>query len=236
MDKTGKHIFPDADFGQIVWTIRKGMRSITMRLKRGGLYVCTSPYQQKSNMLKVVETYRKRLLSLRAEVSYSHFDWTYSIQTECFHLCVKPSGLKNYTLRQDNDNAVVFCPKSTDFSDKRVQEIIYHSILKALFQRAEEYLLLRLSYWSHYWNLPVNGVRITKARSYWGNCTSKKQINLSCFLMLLPAYLIDYVILHELAHTKEMNHSPRFWELLNSMTVNHALDLRKELRNYHPIF
>ena len=64
MDKTGKHIFPDADFGQIVWTTRKGMRSITMRLKRGGLYVCTSPYQQKSNMLKVVETYRKRLLSL----------------------------------------------------------------------------------------------------------------------------------------------------------------------------
>ena len=50
--------------------------------------------------------------------------------------------------------------------------------------------------------------------------------------MLLPAHLMDYVVLHELAHTREMNHGPRFWELLDRMTEGRALALRKELRAY----
>ena len=54
--------------------------------------------------------------------------------------------------------------------------------------------------------------------------------------MLLPAHLMDYVILHELAHTREMNHGPRFWELLNRMTEGKALALRKELRAYRLVF
>ena len=54
--------------------------------------------------------------------------------------------------------------------------------------------------------------------------------------MLLPAKLMDYVILHELAHTKEMNHGPRFWELLDGMTEGKALLLRKELRAYRTSF
>lgn len=54
--------------------------------------------------------------------------------------------------------------------------------------------------------------------------------------MLLPAHLMDYVILHELAHTREMNHGPKFWELLNQLTDGKALALRKELRMHRPVF
>ena len=54
--------------------------------------------------------------------------------------------------------------------------------------------------------------------------------------MLLPPHLMDYVLLHELSHTKEMNHGPRFWELLDSLTEGKALSLRAELRNYRTAF
>ena len=54
--------------------------------------------------------------------------------------------------------------------------------------------------------------------------------------MLVPSHLIDYVILHELAHTREMNHGPRFWELLDSMTAGQALRWRGELRMVPAIF
>lgn len=59
-----------------------------------------------------------------------------------------------------------------------------------------------------------------------------KTISLSCYLMLLPAHLADYVILHELAHTKEMNHSPAFYALLDSFTEGQARKLREELKHF----
>lgn len=74
-------------------------------------------------------------------------------------------------------------------------------------------------------------VRISNSRGRWGSCSSKKSINLSLYLMTLPPHLIDYVLLHELCHTKEMNHGPAFWELMDSVTEGKAKELRLELRS-----
>ncbi len=57
----------------------------------------------------------------------------------------------------------------------------------------------------------VGQIRLKYNRSNWGSCSSKKNINLSTRLLLTPPAVIDYVIIHELAHLLEMNHSPAFW-------------------------
>ncbi|MDR0682018.1 MAG: M48 family metallopeptidase [Dysgonamonadaceae bacterium] len=75
-----------------------------------------------------------------------------------------------------------------------------------------------------------NAVRIQKSKTRWGSCSSKATINLSLYLMLLPAHLIEYVLLHELCHTVQMDHSPAFWALLDKHTNGKARELRSELK------
>jgi predicted metal-dependent hydrolase len=62
--------------------------------------------------------------------------------------------------------------------------------------------------------LAFSGLRVRLQRSRWGSCTSRKTISLNAKLLFLPPELVRYVMLHELSHTRELNHSPRFWALL----------------------
>ena len=65
-----------------------------------------------------------------------------------------------------------------------------------------------------YFQQPIDQVRLKYNHSNWGSCSSKGNINLSTRLLFAPDEVIDYVIIHELAHRIEMNHSPRFWQLV----------------------
>lgn len=65
-----------------------------------------------------------------------------------------------------------------------------------------------------YFKKEVNSVNLKFNRSNWGSCSTKSNLNLSTCLLFAPDDVIDYVIIHELAHLLEMNHSPRFWALV----------------------
>lgn len=74
-------------------------------------------------------------------------------------------------------------------------------------------------------------VKITKAKGRWGSCSSKGTISFSYRLMMLPPFVIEYIVVHELAHLKELNHSPRFWMLVASICPEYKM-AEKWLKNH----
>lgn len=231
-----KQIVSDKDFGKIHFVVRRSARNITMRVKEDGLHVTTPPYRSITALLEAIAPFRERLRNVCSEVKPKPFDLNFSIEAECFRLKLETSPLKNFTVSMRDETVVIACPAHADFTTDRVQTLVKNAVMRAMRKKAEEYLPPLVQYWSSLFDLPYNKVTISKARSRWGSCSSKRDISLSFYLMLLPAHLMDYVILHELAHTREMNHGPKFWELLNQLTDGKALALRKELRMHRPVF
>ena len=231
-----KQIISDKDFGKIHFVVRRSARNITMRVKEDGLHVTTPPYRSITALLEAIAPFRERLRNVCSEVKPKPFDLNFSIEAECFRLKLETSPLKNFTVSMRDETVVIACPAHADFTTDRVQTLVKNAVMRAMRKKAEEYLPPLVQYWSSLFDLPYNKVTISKARSRWGTCSSKRDISLSFYLMLLPAHLMDYVILHELAHTREMNHGPKFWELLNQLTDGKALALRKELRMHRPVF
>ena len=81
-------------------------------------------------------------------------------------------------------------------------------------QLAEQVLIIIPERVAHY--IPIIDVTIGKIKiknqvSRWGSCSNKGNLNFNCLLMLMPLDVIDYVVVHELCHRKEMNHSAKFW-------------------------
>ena len=91
------------------------------------------------------------------------------------------------------------------------------SLKKWYKSKFREIALPRVAYFADKHNLHVNQVRIKNQKTMWGSCSSKNNINLNYLLIMAPAEVIDYVIIHELAHTIHRNHSVDFWRLVQSI-------------------
>ncbi len=76
-------------------------------------------------------------------------------------------------------------------------------------------------------------ITIRNQRTRWGSCSSAGNLNFNCMLMLCPDDVIDYVVVHELCHRKEMNHSARFWALVASVRPDYRTS-RKWLKEHGP--
>ena len=96
------------------------------------------------------------------------------------------------------------------------------SVILQWFQReAEKHLSRRSRELATQFNLTFTRVRLNNAKTNWGSCSSKGSINLNWRLLHCPPAVIDYIIIHELAHLREMNHSPRFWALVKKMAPDY---------------
>ncbi len=84
-------------------------------------------------------------------------------------------------------------------------------------QAAKEYIPKRVAYYAQLLDVTYATISIRDQKTRWGSCSSKGNLSFSWRLILAPPKVLDYVVVHELCHRKEMNHSPRFWALVESM-------------------
>ncbi len=114
--------------------------------------------------------------------------------------------------------------------DSRNKRMPFTLLKKWLHHKSCSILLPWVERISKNHGLPYNKAAIRFQKTRWGSCSIKKNINLNRTLVFLPPELVEYLMIHELCHTVEMNHSRRFWELVGKHSYDYrALD--KELKS-----
>ena len=83
--------------------------------------------------------------------------------------------------------------------------------INELAKKAMEYIPKRVEYYSKLIGVTYGRITIRNQKTRWGSCSSKGNLNFNCLLMLTPPEVIDSIVVHELCHRKEMNHSDRFY-------------------------
>ncbi len=151
--------------------------------------------------------------------------------TKNHKLCLKKANRNTVSVRLSGEKINVLYPSELKTSSTEVQSAIRIGIERALKIEAKTYLPDQVKMLAVKFKFDFNKLTLKNIKSRWGSCSRNNNINLSIHLMRLPEHLIDYVILHELAHTVHHNHSKRFWELLDKLTGG-AKILDKELGKY----
>lgn len=107
---------------------------------------------------------------------------------------------------------------------------------KTLREKAREIFTERLAHYSAMLGVALPRLALSAARTRWGSCSLKSGIRLNWRLIHFPPHVIDYVVAHELAHLREMNHSPRFWSVVGQLYPDYraARDELKKLAAHCP--
>lgn len=168
----------------------------------------------------------------RPSLTLSHGDGV----GKAHRLSFSPSAsAKTVSARVTDTQINITHPINIAASHPGVQLAAKKACLKALRHEASNLLPRRLDQLAVQHNFDYESVRVRSLKSRWGSCSQQKNISLNIFLMQLPWRLIDYVLIHELTHTKFLNHSPQFWQHMEICLPTSKV-IRKELRAYHPAF
>jgi predicted metal-dependent hydrolase len=181
------------------------------------------------NRISWIKTHLSKMQKEEGLLTVFHLDTKF--QTRSHHLEMKFSDTEALqTLVRDN-KIDVSIPHSHNIEDSKVQNAIRQAIELAWRKEAKMHLPGRVKVLAAAHKFEYKNVAIKNSKTRWGSCSFDNNINLSLHLMRLPDHLVDYVILHELAHTRVKNHSKDFWQLLDIVSGD-ARKLDREVKGY----
>ena len=118
-----------------------------------------------------------------------------------------------------------------DIPIEKKREEIRRKLEQWYIKRAKELITVRLELFSEKIGVKINTVRFKNQKTRWGSCSQKGNLNFNWKLVMAPMVIVDYVVVHELCHIKQMNHSPKFWLLVGTQISDYH-KMRKWLKQH----
>lgn len=215
-----ENIFHDKELGLIVTRYNARAKNIIGRYNKDHIVITVPVGFNMKNIPEIIDDMRPQLRNFIIEKEKNHrlVEDGMIIKTASLPIRIEVSDtIQSFYYSMRRDEAVILVSPTIDIESYESQMQLLHMINYIAYREAQRILILRTKELAKRHSLSVSQVKISKSRTRWGSCSHKKNINLSYYLMLLPQKLIDYVILHELAHTIELNHSEAFWDLLDTL-------------------
>lgn len=222
----------DEEFGTV--TLRRSAKASYVRIRVGtdGRLHASLPLHAPAILVKrLIRNSRPEIRAMLGDHRGSNV-FTSGMQIGKSHTLVeRPGSAKQAAVTRHGQQIIVALPADTSIEAPHIQAAIRPAVIEALRREARSYLPKRLAFLAARHGFSYQKVRFSHASGRWGSCTSRGTISLNIALMKLPFELIDYVLLHELCHTAEMNHSRAFWSLVEQCDpayAAHRRDLKRE--------
>lgn len=224
--------FNDSEFGMV--KVRYDARAcrIIFRVKDGALVITAPIATSQAIVEKSLSEKRSAILQLFNKSKTNILRVGDTIQTRCFAIELHSHALPKMLFSLKNSKLNIFIPQNVDIESMTFQKLLKQNILKVAKRASVGYLSTRLNQLAQARGLKYNEFAVSTARTRMGVCSNKKKITLSAYLIFYPQHLIDYVILHELAHLTEMNHGPRFHALCNLYCGGKERELEREFKRF----
>jgi len=232
-----KRIFVDG-IGNVIFIKKPKVKNISIRLYAEGRVKVTLPvFSSYSQAIKVVRSKTSWILKQKETLINRAREKQIIINSDTVFPYLKhkmeliPVESTRGKIKTHNGILKIFYPDGINIEDKRIQDFIRKGITEAMRIEAKIFLPQRVEELAGQYGFSYGKVFVKNAKTLWGSCSSKNNINLNLHLMRLPEKLQDYIIIHELTHTVFRNHGVKFWKQLD-LYVGDARLLAKELKKY----
>lgn len=228
-------VIHDEEFGDI--TVRRNglAKNVTIRVGTNGRFVVSAPKLAPVFYIKsVIATSRGALRDLaKSAATESTYDGGQKIGKGHTIAIVRTGMITKPTVAIEKSTIVVKLRPEDDIATSETQAQIRDAITTILRREAKRHLPGRLAELARLGGFSYDRVRFSHAAGRWGSCSTRGTISLNIALMKLPDPLIDYVLIHELCHTRHMNHSSAFWELVGCYDAHYRLH-RRQIKQFSP--
>ncbi len=169
----------------------------------------------------------KKQSAKRPKFTYQTGD-TFYYFGEPITLKVIPSSFFRPRIKVVENDLIISLHRTTKLSEGK--HLIKKAVQDFYKQKASEVIYDRLQHFNEHYGFKYKRVTFRNQKTRWGSCSSAKNLNFNWRLIMAPIEVIDYVVVHEMCHLKQMNHSKKFWDLVGEMIPNYKV-IKKWLRD-----